>query len=204
LRMMAAWSLHNNVITGRLGIFCRAMKVPKVMHQFLNTIGFYTAYQTSSLWLRENAASDRLSLAKKFRDRPIGICWDNLVRFDKKAEPTVLNPGNQIQQNTSALMSTLHIPPPKLDSPISDFMVHTNIMRAIQTDDTHSTEYGCQDGVIGTLPAALMFLPVDYHSIAIQPRSILDKDLISAHVPSIAAALRIAVMALEIQLHPVK
>jgi hypothetical protein len=101
-------------------------------------------------------------------------------------------------------MFTLHIPPPKLDSPISDFMVHTNIMRAIQTDDTHSTKYGCQDGVIGTLPAALMFLPVDYHSIAIQPRSILDKDLISAHVPSIAAALRIALMALEIQLHPVK
>jgi hypothetical protein len=102
--MMAARSLHNNVITGRLGIFCRAMKVPKVMHQFLNTIGFYTAYQTSSLWLRENAASDRLSLAKKFRDRPIGICWDNLVRFDKKAEPTVLNPGNQMIQIQQTLL----------------------------------------------------------------------------------------------------
>jgi hypothetical protein len=45
--LMAARLLHNNGITGRLGIFCRAMKVPKVMHQFLNTIGLCTAYQTS-------------------------------------------------------------------------------------------------------------------------------------------------------------
>jgi len=187
--LMAARTLHNNGITGRLGIFCRAMKVPKVMHQFLNTIGFCTAYQTSGLWLRENAASDRLSLAKKFRDRPIGICWDNLVRFDKKAEPTVLNPGNKIQQNTSALMFTLHIPPPKLNSPISDFIVHSNIMRAIPANDTHSSEYGHQDGVNGTLPADLMFLPVDYDSIAVHPRSFLEKDLISAHIPLIAADL---------------
>jgi hypothetical protein len=199
--LMAARSLHNNGITGMLGIFCRAMKVLKVMHQFLNTISFCTGHQTSSLWLCETAASDHLSLAKKFRDRAIGICCDNLVRFDKKAEPTVLNPGNKIQQNTSALMFTRHIPPPKLDSPISDFIIHTNIMRATPTDDTHSTEYGYQDGVIGALPANLMFLPVDYHNIAVQPRSFLEKDLISAHDPLIAAVLGMAVTALEIQLH---
>jgi len=159
------------------------------MHQFLNTIGFCTAYQTSGLWLRENAASNRLSLAKKFRDRPIGICRDNLVRFDKKAEPTVLNPGNKIQQNTSALMFTLHIPPPKLNSPISDFIVHSNIIRAIPANHTHFSEYGHQDGVNGTLPADLMFLPVDYDSIAVHPRSFLEKDLILAHIPLIAADL---------------
>jgi hypothetical protein len=98
-------------------------------------------------------------------------------------------------------MFTLPIPPPKLDSPISDYMVHTNIMRAIQTDDTQSTEYSCQDGVMGTLPSALMFLPVDFHSIAIEPRSFLEKVLISAHDPLIAAMRGMAVMALEILLH---
>ena len=30
-----------------LGIFRRAMKVPKAMHQFLNSIGFCTVYQTA-------------------------------------------------------------------------------------------------------------------------------------------------------------
>jgi len=86
-------------------------------------------------------------------------------------------------------MFTLHIPPPKLNSPISDFIVHSNIIRAIPANHTHFSEYGHQDGVNGTLPADLMFLPVDYDSIAVHPRSFLEKDLILAHIPLIAADL---------------
>jgi len=186
--LMTARSLHNNGITGRLGIFRRAMKVPKVMHQFLNTIGFCTAYQTSGEWLRENAASDRLCLGSKFRNVPMGVCSDNLVRFDKKAEPTVLNPGNKIQQNTSAFMFALHIPPPSLDATVAEFVTYRNIQQAIREGDDSSVK--------GILPAELMFRSVDYNNLTVDTSLFLQKDFIATHIPLIATDLVMDVLGL--------
>jgi len=45
----------------------RAIKVPKRMHMFLAACGLCNAYDTSSIWLRKNASSDRVALANSFQ-----------------------------------------------------------------------------------------------------------------------------------------
>jgi hypothetical protein len=163
-----------------MGIFCRAMKVPKVMHQFLNTVGFCTSYQTTGVWLRANAASDRAVLSAAFRTTPIGVCWDNLVRFDKKAEETIMNQGSKLQQNTSALMFPLSIPEPPHRSSLAEFVIYDNIMRTIKDFENES---------IGALPRSLLLKDVDYATLDVKPMEFLNKDLLVSHIPQIATEL---------------
>jgi hypothetical protein len=53
-----ARSQHNNGITARIGLFCRAMKVPKRMQAFLKSCGLCQAYNTTAAWMKHNAAAD--------------------------------------------------------------------------------------------------------------------------------------------------
>jgi len=173
--VMASRSQRNNGITGRMGIFMRAMKVPKQMHMFLAACGLCNAYDTSSIWLRENASSDRVALANSFQVKPMAMCWDNLVRFDRKAEETVLNQGSKIQQNTSVLVLPLHLPPPPDDTLDAEIEPYNNVV------------VGCAGGV--GLPRELLFKQVDYSCLQPDPGEFLELDLLQSHIPQIAGEL---------------
>jgi hypothetical protein len=181
--IIASRSQRNNGITGRMGIFMRAMKVPKRMHSFLAACGLCNAYDTSSIWLRENAASDRVVLANKFQAVPMAICWDNLVRFDRTVEETVLNQGSKIQQNTSALVFPLHLSPPPENASDTEFETYGNVNRA-----------SCTGQGVG-LPRALLFHDVNYESLLVDPAEFLEVDMLKSHIPKIAGELVAEVLA---------
>jgi hypothetical protein len=181
--IMASRSQRNNGITGRMGIFMRAMKVPKRMHSFLAACGLCNAYDTSTYWLKENASSDRVALANEFQAYPMAVCWDNLVRFDHKAEETVLNQGSKIQQNTSGLVLPLHLPPPPPGASEAEKDTYANVMAA------------CTMKGIG-LPRDLLFQDVDYSVLKVNPADFLELEALKAHIPKIAGELVIEVLSM--------
>jgi hypothetical protein len=181
--VMASRSQRNNGITGRMGIFMRAMKVPKRMHTFLAACGLCNAYNTSTYWLKENAASDRVTLANEFQTFPMAVCWDNLVRFDRKTEVTILNQGSKIQQNTSGLVLPLHLPPPPAGASQLDIDTYANIIAA------------CTGRGVG-LPRELLFQDVDYSTLSVDTADFLELEVLKAHIPKIARELIFDVLAM--------
>ena len=181
--IMASRSQRNNAITGRMGIFMRAMKVPKRMHSFLAACGLCNAYNTSMYWLKENAASDRVALANKFQAFPMAVCWDNLVRFDRKAEETVLNQGSKIQQNTSGLVLPLHLPSPPAGASNAEIDTFANVTAA------------CAMKGVG-LPRDLLFQNVDYSTLKPNAADFLELEALKAHIPKIAGELVVEVLSM--------
>ena len=181
--IMASRSQRNNGITGRMGIFMRAMKVPKRMHTFLAACGLCNAYDTSTYWLKENASSDRVALANKFQVSPMAVCWDNLVRFDRKAEETVLNQGSKIQQNTSALVLPLYLPPPPAGASEEEIDTYANVMAA------------CAKKGVG-LPRDLLFHDINYSSLNVTAADFLELEALKAHTPKIAGEFVVEVLSM--------
>jgi len=103
------------------------------------------------------------------------MCCDNLVRFDRKAEETVWNQGSMIQQNTSALVLQLHLPPPPDNAIEGEIEVYNNVV------------VGCA-GVVG-LPRELLFKQVNYTCIQPDPEEFLELDLLKSHIPQITGKL---------------
>jgi len=103
------------------------------------------------------------------------MCWDNLVRFDRKAEETVLNQGSKVQQNTSALVLPLHLPPLSDDTMDDEIEAYNNVV------------VGCARAV--GLPRELLFKQVDYSCLQPDPAEFLELDLLKSHVPQIADKL---------------
>jgi len=166
-----------------MGIFMHAMKVPKRMHTFLAACGLCNAYDTSTYWLKENAFSDRVALANKFQSCPIAVCWDNLVRFDRKAEETVLNQGSKIQQNTSSLVLPLHLPPPPAGASETEKDTYANVMVA------------CTMKGVG-LPRNLLFQDINYSVLEVNPSDFLEVETLKAHIPKIAGELVVEVLSM--------
>jgi len=175
--IMSDQSQRNNGITGRMGIYMHAMKVTKQMHSFLVACGLCNAYDTSSVWLRENAVSDRVVLANKFRMVSMTLCWDNLVHFNKKAEETVLIQGSMVQQNTSVLVLPLHIPPPSQDAPKSEFVTYEKIVDGLK--DVGG--YG--------LPRQMLFKAINCDTLTVNPTDMLEVELLKRHIPQMAGDL---------------
>jgi len=182
-RMMSIIAMSINSITVRMGIFMRAMKVPKQMHTFLAACGLCNVYETSTYWLKENAFSDRVALVNKFQTCPMAVCWDNLVRFDHKAEETVLNQGSKIQQNTSGLVLPLHLPPPPTGASETENDTYTNVMVA------------CAMKGVG-LPRDLLFQNINYSALKVNPADFLELEALNAQIPKIARKLVIEVLSM--------
>ena len=181
--IMASRSQRNNGITGQMGIFMRAMKVLKRLHTFLAACGLCNAYDTSAYWLKENASSDRMALANEFQVCPMAVCWDNLVRFDHKAEETVLNQGSKIQQNTSALGLPLYLLPPPAGASEKEVDTYTNVMAA------------CTKKGMG-LPRDLLFHDINYSSLNITAADFLELEALKAHTQKIAGELVVELLSM--------
>jgi hypothetical protein len=171
--MNTARSQHNNGITARIGLFCRAMKVPKRMQAFLKSCGLCQAYNTTAAWMKLNAAADKNALQTKVKDgEPFSFCWDNLVHMNKKQEETLGNQ-NQMIQNTSGYIRFMDMPGPT-----------SGRQRRIQER--------IRDAILSApgigLPMSLLFKePPDYHMLSVDPLDFLFVNSVQHHIPRIAA-----------------
>jgi hypothetical protein len=173
--MNTARSQHNNGITARIGLFCRAMKVPKRMQAFLKSCGLCQAYNTTAAWMKQNATADKNALRTKVKDgEPFSFCWDNLVHMNKKQEETL---GNQSQliQNTSGYVRFM-------DMPVPTSMRQQRVQERIRETMLSAPGVG--------IPRSLLFKDhPDYHSLIVDPLDFLFVNTVQHHIPRIAAEI---------------
>jgi roadblock/LC7 domain-containing protein len=108
---------------------------PKRAVNVLNRCGIMVSYDTTRKALTALAKHDRdMVMAKIEAGRPFGIFWDNLVRMDHKQEETIMNK-RSLEQNTSAYIHFLHIPPPSPQADEVTKSTYQNIQQTLQQNN---------------------------------------------------------------------